>query len=145
MFNFIRKPRRQAFRLSPIGGAIISGVLMGGAVSTAQAMEEGATPSAQARYEADRKACLSGQSAEGQATCLKEAGAALAAARSGELTSESEQQLNQNALMHCQLLPADDRANCRTLARRNAATHGMVQDDEGVRELVTLQPATESR
>lgn len=97
------------------------GVLLG--VSALAAGTQGRS-AAQAQYLRDRAACNAGQSDEDRATCLKEAGAALQAARSGELTSESPATYRQNALLRCNEQPTDAREAC--IARIQNPAQGSV-------------------
>lgn len=98
---------------------------------------------AQAAYERDRAACLSGQSAEDQATCLKEAGAALAMARraGGKLPDESAQFLAENAVRRCQAVLAADRYACRQMALGGGTVSGSVEGGGVLKEFVTTVPA----
>ncbi|MGH8819686.1 MAG: hypothetical protein ACREWJ_00130 [Rhodoferax sp.] len=88
------------------------------------ALAAGNHSAAQAQYLQDRAACLSGQSNEGVKTCLKEAGAALQAARSGQLTSDSPAVYQHNALLRCNEQPPQDRADC--VARMQNPAQGSV-------------------
>lgn len=97
------------------------GILLG--VSALAAGNHG-TSAARAQYLRDRAACNAGQSGEDRATCLKEAGAALQAARSGELTSDSADTYRHNALLRCNEQPADARADC--MARMHNPAQGSV-------------------
>lgn len=98
---------------------------------------------AQAVYARDRAACLSGQSAEDQATCLKEAGAALEMARraGGTLPDESPQTLAENALRRCQVVSAADRYACRQMALGGGTVSGSVEGGGVLKEFVTTVPA----
>ena len=97
-----------------------------GALWGASALAAGshASSSAQAQYLQDRAACNAGQSTEDRATCLKEAGAALQAARRGALTSASPAEYQRNALLRCNEQPPADRADC--LARMQNPAQGSV-------------------
>ena len=97
------------------------GVLLGISALAAGTHDRSA---AQAQYLQDRAACNAGQSNEDRATCLKEAGAALQAARNGELTSESPAAYQQNALLRCKEQPADAREAC--MARMQNPAQGSV-------------------
>jgi hypothetical protein len=97
-----------------------------GALLSASALAAGnrGASDAQAQYMRDRAACNAGQSTEDRATCLKEAGAALQAARNGELTSESPAAYRQNVLLRCKEQPADAREAC--MARMQNPAQGSV-------------------
>ncbi len=98
---------------------------------------------APARYATERAVCLSGQSNQDRATCLREAGAALAEARRDGLKTAPDQ-LAANRTKRCEPLPAADRSAC--LARMNGL--GSVSGSVGAggigRELVVREtlPAT---
>ncbi|MBK1714189.1 hypothetical protein CKO43_15555 [Rubrivivax gelatinosus] len=95
-----------------------------------------------ARYQRERAACLSdpGGAAACQ-TCLREAGAALAEARRGQLGDDSgPQQWRANALRRCQAQPASERELCERLTLGEGRQQGSVQEGAIVRELVTVVP-----
>jgi hypothetical protein len=73
--------------------------------SVALAAEGRSLSDAEARYRQDRAMCESGQSQQDRATCLREAGAALAEARRGRL-DDSPAQYQKNALIRCEGLPS---------------------------------------
>jgi hypothetical protein len=79
-----------------------------------------ASTSAQARYQQERAACLSGRSHQDRTTCLQEAGAALQEARRGGLTTGA--QLEANAIARCNALPEGDRADCHSRVKNQANT-----------------------
>jgi hypothetical protein len=56
---------------------------------------------AQARYQKDRAACLSGDTNQDRATCLREAGAALVEARRGGLTTTDDSTYVKNSMEDC--------------------------------------------
>ena len=97
------------------------GALLG---TSALAAGNHSASSAQAQYMQDRADCNAGQSDEDRATCLKEAGAALQAARSNQLTSESPAAYRHNALLRCNEQPADARTDC--MARMQNPAQGSV-------------------
>src|SRR4051794_11797225 len=74
--------------------------------------EDAAVPNAEARYQRERERCLSGQSQQDQKTCLREAGAALEAARQHDLSTERAAQVAANARKRCEPLPADQKEAC---------------------------------
>ena len=85
-------------------------------------------------YQRERAACLSGQSAQDRATCLKEAGAALAEARRGGLTGASGMGADR-----CNALDGVERAAC--VARMNGAgkVTGSVEGGGLLRELTVRE------
>ena len=108
-----------------------------GVLLSASALAAGSkgTSEAQAQYQRDRAACNAGQTNEDRATCLKEAGAALQAARSGQLTSESPADYRRNALSRCDKQPPRDRQDC--MARMQNPAQGSVDGGGLLREAQT--------
>ncbi|MBK4734147.1 hypothetical protein JJB74_05950 [Noviherbaspirillum sp. DKR-6] len=92
-------------------------------------------------YQQQRADCLAGRTAEDQATCLREAGAARQAAQKGDLSNGSDYQ--RNAMQRCQPLPPDDRADCERRVRGEGSTSGSVGGGGIYRELRTTKPAPE--
>ena len=90
---------------------------------------------ANARYQIERAVCMTGQSNQDRATCLKEAGAALKEAKMGRLSSD-QSAFKQNALLRCNALPADERAACQRRIEGDGTTTGSVRDGGLLRELV---------
>ncbi len=103
-----------------------------------------ATPSpAEARYQQDRANCLAGKTGESQATCLKEAGAALQAARAHELKSPDAAQAAANERKRCQALPDDERKDClKRAAGVDTTVSGSVAGGGDIKETVTVIPGT---
>lgn len=93
------------------------------------------------RYKADVAACNSGQSGQDKATCLKEAGAALAAARKNKLTDNSQLEIN-NKTARCNALPADQRDDClMQMSGANTTSTGSVEGGGILRETTITIPA----
>jgi len=92
------------------------------------------------KYERDRAACLSGRSGQDQATCLREAGAALQAARRHELTS-GDGDLQRNAEARCNVFAGADRRDCLARVRGQGTVSGSVEGGGILRETVTIVPA----
>ena len=91
-------------------------------------------------YQADRALCESGLSHQERADCLREAAAARAAARRGELVG-GEDQFERNRLRRCEALPAEARSEC--LARMHGEgtmEHGSVEEGGIYRERRELVP-----
>lgn len=63
-------------------------------------------------YDQERAHCLLGESSQSRDTCLREAAAAYAAARHGELLSPPASELARNATLRCEAHPPADRAEC---------------------------------
>lgn len=93
---------------------------------------------AQERYRQERKACMTGQSNQDRATCLKEASAALQEAKRGGLASGGAA-LQANRVERCAKLPAGDREECVT-RMREGSTSGTARDGGVIRELNTPVP-----
>lgn len=101
-----------------------------------------ASQAAKAQYQIERQACLRGQSGQDTATCLKEAGAALAEAQRATLnTGESEETLRRNALARCERVAEDDKAACRRMVRGEGSRSGSVKGGGVMTELTTVVPA----
>ena len=95
---------------------------------------------AQARYQQDRAACISGQSHQDRATCLREAGAALQAAKRGDI-GEGQNAYEQNQLNRCERLPQEERGDCVRRMRGEGTVSGSVESGGVYRELRTTVPA----
>ena len=92
---------------------------------------------AQQRYKQERAHCLSGQSHQDRATCLREAGAALQEARRNRLESGDGASFEANATARCNAQPASDRADCVQRIRGAGSTRGSVEGGGLIREAVT--------
>ena len=92
--------------------------------------------SAQAIYQQDRAACLSGQTNQDRATCLREAGAALQEARRGGL-DDRQAEYERNRLLRCDSQPAEDRQDCVRRMSGEGTISGSVAGGGILRELVT--------
>lgn len=96
-------------RLRPGVGALLLGLAV---VGPALAADSRASASALEHYRHERAVCNSGRSNQDRATCLKEAGAALAEARRGALGAGDGTRYTDNALERCKALPQADRQDC---------------------------------
>jgi hypothetical protein len=124
---------------------LASATLLAAPLSTAWAAPA-AKSSAEATYRFEREKCLSGRSHQDRATCLKEAGAALAEARRNRLDNgASAAQLAANRIARCQAQPEADRADCERMARGEGTVAGTVEGGGVIRELVTRQVGTPTR
>lgn len=145
-----RTPHRLPCRQWPRALLLAAGTaaLLAAPVSASWAAERAARPgSPEATYRYEREKCLSGRTHQDRATCLKEAGAALAEARRGRLDQGvSEQQLAENRVLRCRAQPERDREECERLARGEGTKVGSVEEGAIVKELVTRKvepvPAT---
>lgn len=91
---------------------------------------------ANARYQTERALCDSGQSNQDRATCLKEAGAALAESRGGRL-NDDQSAYQKNAQIRCNALPADERDACQRRIAGEGTASGSIGTGGVMRELVT--------
>jgi len=113
--------------------------------TSASASTSPAPNGAQARYERERARCLSGQSQEDTKTCLREAGAALQAAREHDLKNPSADQLAANARRRCDVFKTDDdRRACLARVGGEGTVSGSVAGGGVLREYTEVIPAPES-
>ncbi|MGE3349310.1 MAG: hypothetical protein AB7I35_17920 [Ramlibacter sp.] len=122
----------QANRLILRGLAATALVALG--TSAAFAAGARAPSAAQERYQQERAVCLSGQSQQDRATCLREAGAAYAQARKGDLASTGSTDYEANALARCNAQPPADRDAC-VLRIRQGTVQGSVNGGGLIREV----------
>ena len=106
--------------------------------ASAMAATGAASTEIEARYAQDRAKCLSGLSNQDRATCLKEAGAARAAARQGQLEDAGASKQH-NATLRCQALTGDDAKDCRSRVNGSGTVSGSVEAGGVLRETVTTQ------
>lgn len=92
------------------------------------AVAGGKLSDAQARYQQDR------------ATCLREAGAALQAAKQGRL-GDGSGAYEKNRLIRCEPLPPADREDCIRRVHGEGAVSGSVEEGGTFTELRTTVPA----
>jgi hypothetical protein len=116
-------------------GAIGALLVAGMAVAAGGNLSE-----AQARYQQDRAACISGQSNQDRATCLREAGAALREAKRGGL-GDDQSALERNRLLRCDRVATGDREDCLRRMRGEGTVSGSVESGGIYRELRTTVPA----
>jgi ATP/maltotriose-dependent transcriptional regulator MalT len=121
----------QAIRLYALTLAATVALLVAGTAAAAGAN----LSQAQQRYQQERAVCLSGQSNQDRATCLKEAGAALQEARRGGLDTGDDRDLGHNRMMRCMALPAQDREDCARRMHGEGVTTGSAQQGGVLREL----------
>jgi len=124
-------------RLSSMTGTLL---LCGVAQAAPPAAASGAADSsaAQARYAQDVALCKSGASQQDRATCLREAGAALAEARRGGLGDGSAPYAT-NQVKRCDPLPGDQRQDCIARMQGQGTASGSVAGGGIYRELVTRE------
>jgi hypothetical protein len=104
-----------------------------GAMLAASQASAAAPSDAQKAYAVERAACTA-KSGEDRATCLREAGAALAEARRGRLTDDSSQ-FERNKLARCDKQPPEDRPDCLRRMNGEGIVKGSVQEGGIYREL----------
>ena len=98
----------------------------------------GKTSEAEKLYKQERAKCMSGESNQDRATCLKEAGAAFAEAKKASSTSAGDGDRARNRLKRCEGLPATDRDECVT-RMNEGTTSGSAQQGGMLRELSTTK------
>lgn len=96
---------------------------------------------AETRYQQERALCESGLSPQDRAACLREAAAARAEARRGQLGNGSGDAARhlENALARCKPLPPEDRADCEYRMRGGGAMRGSVEEGGIYRETITRE------
>jgi hypothetical protein len=111
-----------------------AGALLG--ANSEAAAGSGKPSAAQATYEKDRAACMSGRTSQDRATCLQEASAALQEAKRGSL-NDSPSDFERNRLLRCENQPPQDREECVRRMSSEARTSGSVEGGGVLRELTT--------
>lgn len=125
--------------------ALTFSVMLSAFLFSAAALAQGATPgtsgtplSPQAQYKLDVEHCNTGQTNEAKPTCLREAAAALEAARRNNLTNAQPQ----NATERCNALPADQRQTClMQMSGQDTKVEGSVAGGGILRETTIIVPA----
>lgn len=126
----------QSARCAMLLAAVITASLAAQAVTKADLAQVQAQ--AQTRYQQERAICLSGQSPQDRATCLKEAGAALAEARRGGLDSDGAN-FTANQRQRCDQLTGAEQQDCVARMQGRGSTQGSVAGGGILRELVTRE------
>ena len=124
-------------RIAPVVCLVLSSL----AVPYSLAADKADLSGARARYQEERARCMQSAS-EDQKACLREAGAALQAARRGQL-DEDGTQFEKNRLTRCAYLPDADRPDCERRMRGEGTVSGSVESGGIYRELRTFVPADE--
>ena len=114
-----------------VGAMLVSDIAMAAAADMSEA---------KARYQQERATCISGRSHQDRTTCLREAGAALAESKRGNLGGGMGQ-YEQNQLRRCDAHPAEDREDCLRRMRGEGTISGSVEGGSIYRELRTKTPA----
>ena len=118
--------------------AAIVGTLLGLGVCTAFAATKPVADDIQVRYTQERAKCLSGESNQDRATCLKEAGAARDQSRRGQLGA-ADAELTRNAKARCDALAGDEARDCRARMNGAGTTNGSAATGGIYRETVTRE------
>jgi hypothetical protein len=130
MHTHFTRPQRLAQAL------LIAAAALAGATALAAGKSE--PPKAQARYEQERAVCTSGRSNQDRATCLREAGAALAESRRGGLDADGAAYAD-NQRLRCGRLSGDDELACQARMQGLGTTSGSAAEGGIYRELVTRE------
>jgi hypothetical protein len=88
----------------------------------------------------ERANCMSGNTNQDRATCLREAGAAKQESQRGNLRDSGD--YGSNASKRCAALPAEEKADCQRRSMGEGSVSGSVGSGGVVRELVTPVPAS---
>jgi hypothetical protein len=129
-------------RLSSLAWAVL--VLAAAGSTSALADSKSRAAEAQALYQQERAVCLSGQSNQDRATCLREAGAAFAQAKREGWDAGQDAQYLHNARVRCERLPDTDRRDCMSRMQGQGTTSGSAAGGGIYRELVTREAALPS-
>jgi hypothetical protein len=87
-----------------------------------------------ARYQAERAACMNGSSNQDRTTCLKEAGAAMAEAKRGNLDT-SKAAIREDKTARCDALPGEQKDACLKRMAGQGTVTGSVRDGGVLREI----------
>jgi hypothetical protein len=120
------------FVLTLLGSVLISGAALAG--------PSDASADAQARYRQEMAVCESGQSNQALNVCRTEARNALAAAKRGGLTNESQDQYTRNALIRCKEFQGVDRNACEARILTPSNVVGSVGGGGLLRESIVTVP-----
>jgi hypothetical protein len=104
--------------------------------TVASAADRGNPSEAQRTYQRDRAACMSGQTSQDRATCLREASAALQESKRGNL-NDGQSEFERNRLLRCEKQPPEDRQDCVRRMGSEARVSGSVEGGGVLRELTT--------
>lgn len=106
-------------------------------VPTAWSAGSKAMSEAQRQFQQERAYCMSGQSQQDRATCLKEANNAYGEARRGALGNSGSANFSQNAIERCKAQPAADQDACVQRIMGASSTQGSVKGGGLLRETET--------
>ena len=120
------------FLSAPLSLALVGALF---AASTLAMAQPSPAADAHARYEQERQKCMTNNTQDSLATCLREAGAAQDAARKGQLSNPGPQAAD-NATQRCSVFQnADEQAEC--VRRVQGPASGSVSAGGVLRESVT--------
>ena len=138
------KGETMAFRLTKFTCQTLAACAMTAGLFSSVALAAGNKSSAdiQAQYRADVTHCNSGQSSQGRATCLREAGAAREEALRNRLVMGNEN-YQQDAANRCKSLPAgQQQQDCMMqMSGQDTVTKGSVDSGGVLRETTITVPA----
>ena len=124
--------RPPSFPSAPLSFTLASALL---AASTLAMAQPSPAADAHGRYEQERQKCMTNNTQDSLATCLREAGAAQDAARKGQLSNPGPQAAD-NATQRCSVFQnADEKAEC--VRRVQGPASGSVSAGGVLRESVT--------
>lgn len=131
--------------LASFGVSALFAVTAVGAQLASGQFPEGAVLDATGSYQSEVQACKSGQTAEDQADCLKEARNAQADKKRGVLDN-SNAQFEANARARCNVLMGEDKAACEARMMGYGTVSGSVAGGGVLREVetVVMPPGTGS-
>ena len=112
--------------MSPIALQCAIALSLAVAIAPAWGAGKSGLSQAQSDYRQQRTRCLSGESHQPLATCLKEAGAAYEEARRGQLDSAPAADLARNATQRCAAQPPADQQACIQRIMWAGTTEGSV-------------------
>jgi hypothetical protein len=116
--------------------------LIGLGFFTLSALAATASAQAEALYQKDRAACLSGQTGQSRADCLREAAAARGEAGQARPGTDTPATRRANALRRCQVhTEAGARAACERLAAGEGTAAGTVDGGGVIKSLTVPVPA----
>lgn len=123
----------QSVRIALLAAGLCLGA---GSAIAAEGNKSGGTSATIAQ---ERANCMSGNTNQDRATCLREAGAAQQEFQRGNLRDTGD--YASNASKRCAALPAVEKADCERRAMGEGSVSGSVGSGGVVRELVTPVPA----
>lgn len=130
-------PRSCSLFLAVIGAT----ALLSTTTATAASARGENMSDATAQYQREKAVCMSGQSNQDKATCLREAGAAYQQARQGKLNDSRQASYQQNALERCKALPAADQPACQRRIENPEDVEGSATAGGVLRKDVLIVPA----